>query len=77
MATNPLPDAQAKLWSLAADMSDGFQAHDPDFLHLPVEDDLDLLLENLPTNGVLKFYVTATNPAGDSPKSEVVSITLS
>jgi hypothetical protein len=49
---------------------------DADFLALPVEDDLDLLLENLPTTGVLKFYVIATNPAGDSPKSEVVEINL-
>lgn len=50
---------------------------DPDFLPLPVEEDLDLLLENLPTTGVLKFYVIATNPAGDSPKSVVLEMALS
>jgi hypothetical protein len=31
----------------------------------------DLTLENLPTTGTLKFYVQATNLAGDSPKSTV------
>ena len=29
MASKELPDAQPKLWSLAADMSDGFEDHDP------------------------------------------------
>ena len=50
---------------------------DANFLPLPVEDDLDLLLENLPATGLLKFYVIATNPAGDSPKSATAEITLS
>jgi len=50
---------------------------DADFTALPVEDDLDLLLENLPASGVVQFYVIATNPAGDSPKSATAEITLS
>jgi len=50
---------------------------DADFIALPVEDDLDLLLENLPATGVLKFYVQASNPAGDSPKSAVMELSLS
>jgi hypothetical protein len=52
------------------------EGRDPDFIALPAEDDLDLLLENLPTTGLLKFYVIATNPAGDSPKSAVVELAL-
>lgn len=48
------------------------EGHDADFTALPVEEDLDLLLENLPTTRVLKFCITA----GDSPKGEVAEITL-
>ncbi len=50
---------------------------DADYIELPMETDLDVLLENLPTTGTLKFYVQAQNPAGDSPKSEVAELTLS
>lgn len=52
------------------------EGRDADFIALPVEDDLDLLLENLPPTGLLKFYVIATNPSGDSPKSAVVELPL-
>jgi hypothetical protein len=36
----------------------------------------DLTLENFPTTGTLKFYVQATNLAGDSPKSTVAETSL-
>ena len=50
---------------------------DADWIELPFETDLDLLLENLPATGTLKFQVQAHNPAGDSPKSEVATLSIS
>ena len=47
------------------------------FIEQDLTSELDLILENLPTTGTLKFYVQATNPAGDSPKSEVAEVSLS
>jgi hypothetical protein len=41
-----------------------------------VDDDFDLVIGDLPTTGVLKFYVIATNPADDSPKSAVAELSL-
>jgi hypothetical protein len=49
---------------------------DAEFIALPVDDDFDLIIDDLPTTGVLKFYVIATNPAGDSPKSTVAELKL-
>lgn len=49
---------------------------DADFIGQPLTSELDLTLENLPLTGTLKFYVQATNPAGDSPKSAVVEVNL-
>jgi hypothetical protein len=49
---------------------------DEEFIALPVDDDFDLVIGDLPTTGVLKFYVIATNPAGDSPKSAVAELSL-
>jgi hypothetical protein len=49
---------------------------DADFIALPVDDDFDLIIDDLPATGVLKFYVIGTNPAGDSPKSAVAELSL-
>lgn len=49
---------------------------DADFIGQPLTGELDLTLENLPLTGTLKFYVQATNPAGDSPKSAVAEVNL-
>ena len=49
---------------------------DAAFIEQPLTTELDLTLENLPLTGTLKFYVQATNPVGDSPKSAVVEVAL-
>lgn len=49
---------------------------DAAFLNLPLETGLDILLDNLPTTGTLRFYLQARNSAGDSPKSDVAEIDL-
>lgn len=53
------------------------EGRDADFIELPLTGDLDVTIENLPVSGTLEFYVQATNPAGDSPKSEIVELALS
>lgn len=50
---------------------------DANFIAQDTTAETDLTLTNLPTTGTLKFYVQATNPAGDSPKSVVVELSLS
>ncbi len=52
------------------------EGRDVDFIELPLTSELDVTLENLPATGTLKFYVQATNPAGDSPKSAVAELVL-
>jgi hypothetical protein len=49
---------------------------DAAWIELPLQSDLDTLLENLPTTGTLKFQVQAHNAAGDSSKSEVAEVSL-
>lgn len=49
---------------------------DADFIAQDLTSELDLTLESLPLTGTLKFFVQATNPGGDSPKSAVVEISL-
>jgi hypothetical protein len=52
------------------------EGRDADFIAPEPTSETDLTLEDLPTTGALKFYVQATNPAGDSPKSAVAEAAL-
>ncbi len=49
---------------------------DANFITLDPTTETTALIENLPAAGTLKFYLQATNPAGDSPKSDVVEVIL-